>query len=64
MHSQTSKQPLQRWTVRNRRLKTSKTGRRKTQTEKKNMTNQCLKKYSNSKKEKEEENDKLQAIET
>jgi len=35
MHSQTSKQPLQRWTVRNRRLKTSKTGRRKTQTEKK-----------------------------
>jgi len=28
------------------------------------MTNQRLKKYSNSKKEKEEENDKLQAIET
>jgi len=64
MHSQTSKQPLQRWTIRNKRLKTSKTGRSKMKAEKKNMTSQRLKKYSNSKKEKEEEKDKLQAIET
>jgi hypothetical protein len=39
------------------------TGKHKTQAEKKkNMANQCLKKHSNSKKEKEK--DKLQAIET
>jgi len=52
MHSQTSKQPLQRWTIRNRRLKTSKTGRRKTQAKKKTWQASASKNIAIAKKKK------------
>jgi hypothetical protein len=54
MHSQTPKQPLQRWTVPNKRLKT--TGKHKTQAEKKTWQTSASKNTAIVKKKKKKTN--------